>query len=95
MSIVTSNSNTTSHLSQGLLSPVVQKNRKQRKQKLTDAQRKEICEFAEKNPTMRQEDIAGRWSIERSTVSKILKDKEKWLSNDTPMFLQPQISKHR
>lgn len=94
ISTLTSQSNATSHVS---VSPnLLKTHRKQRKQKLTDDQRREICIFAEKNPTMRQEDIAAKWFIERSTVSKILKDKKKWVMNPpAPLFLQSSTMKHR
>ena len=39
-----------------------------------------ICRMHEDNPEMRQQDIAHKFAVERSTVSKILKDKERWLS---------------
>lgn len=56
--------------------------------------RKFICLFAEKNPKARQEDIASKFHIERSTVSKILKGKEKWLKVD--MFsMEAKVIKHR
>ncbi len=50
------------------------------KKRLVNRERKEICEYALKNPDRRQEDIATRYGVERSTVSKILKQKDKWLS---------------
>ncbi|KAF8631807.1 hypothetical protein AX17_005022 [Amanita inopinata Kibby_2008] len=52
---------------------------KHKKQRLCNAQRKEICEYAEKHPNARQEDMAILWKVERSTVSKILKNRDKWL----------------
>ncbi len=48
--------------------------------KLLNRDRKAICEYAVKNPDARQEDIATTYGIDRSTVSKILKMKDKWLS---------------
>ncbi|KAI5896648.1 uncharacterized protein SCHCODRAFT_02745584 [Schizophyllum commune H4-8] len=50
------------------------------KTKLTTERRKEICRFAMANPSARQEDIATAFSIERSTVSKILKHRKEWLA---------------
>lgn len=35
--------------------------------------------MAMNNPDMRQEDIAAQFGVERSTVSKILKNRAKWL----------------
>ena len=53
---------------------------KHQKQRLYTVDRRNICVFAKDNPTLRQEDIAQRFNVERSTVSKILKEKSRWLS---------------
>ncbi|KAL5512805.1 hypothetical protein ACEPAG_3071 [Sanghuangporus baumii] len=50
------------------------------KRRLQNRQRKEICQYFMENPNSRQEDIAARWGVERSTVSKILKNKHRWLA---------------
>ncbi|KIJ54393.1 hypothetical protein M422DRAFT_42551 [Sphaerobolus stellatus SS14] len=50
-----------------------------RKQKLANSDRKAICLYARNHPSARQEDIAARYNVERSTISKILKNKERWL----------------
>lgn len=50
-----------------------------RKQKLANSDRKAICLYAKQHPSARQEDIAARYNVERSTISKILKNKERWL----------------
>ena len=50
-----------------------------RKQKLANADRKAICLYAKQHSNARQEDIAARYNVERSTISKILKNKERWL----------------
>lgn len=50
-----------------------------RKQKLANSDRKAICLYARQHPSARQEDIAARYNVERSTISKILKNKERWL----------------
>ncbi|KAF8526156.1 hypothetical protein JB92DRAFT_1189867 [Gautieria morchelliformis] len=50
-----------------------------RKQKLANSDRKAICMYAKQHPSARQEDIAARYNVERSTISKILKNKERWL----------------
>lgn len=52
-----------------------------------------ICQYQMEHPKMRQEDIAKAFHIERSTVSKILKQKEKWLSS--PEEPQALMSKYR
>lgn len=53
---------------------------KHRKQRLRDRDRKDICLYHLEHPNARQEDIAEHFQVERSTVSKILKGKEKWLN---------------
>ncbi|KDQ20826.1 hypothetical protein BOTBODRAFT_169540 [Botryobasidium botryosum FD-172 SS1] len=64
------------------------------KTKLSDMDRKFICIYAEKHPKSRQEDIATKFSVERSTVSKILKQRDKWMKVD--MFSQEaRVIKHR
>ena len=51
--------------------------------RLSDLQRKQICEYAEKHPNAKHQDIAeafnDRYSglkLERSTITKILKKRE-------------------
>ncbi|KAI0338931.1 hypothetical protein BDW22DRAFT_1432143 [Trametopsis cervina] len=53
--------------------------KKNKKQRLFDVDRKRICEYAVDNPQLKQEEIAQRFGVERSTVSKILKGKKFWL----------------
>lgn len=48
--------------------------------KLSNLDRKRICLHHEAFPTSKQEDIGANFGVERSTVSKILKRKEHWLS---------------
>lgn len=50
------------------------------KAKLTDAQKKEICTLKLETPNIRQDDLAARFGVERSTVSKILKDTARWMN---------------
>lgn len=50
------------------------------KTRLRNIDRKAICEAARDDPKVRQEDLAARFGIERSTVSKTLKNKDKWLA---------------
>ncbi|KAF9242582.1 hypothetical protein BU15DRAFT_72698 [Melanogaster broomeanus] len=53
-----------------------------------------ICLYHEENPNARQEDIAARYGVERSTISKILKHKTKWMNvpeDDDDM----RVAKHR
>ena len=63
------------------------------KRRLQNRQRKEICQYFIQNPNSRQEDIASKWGVERSTVSKILKNKNRWLAvSETDDTVQ---AKHR
>ncbi|KAG9121844.1 hypothetical protein FRC07_002031 [Ceratobasidium sp. 392] len=64
------------------------------KQRLDDARRKEICTYARDRPKARQEDIALKYGVERSTISKILKNKDKWLTMDMHTR-KPMPAKHR
>ena len=66
---------------------------KQKKQRLDNHARKEICLYQEQHPNSRQEDIATIFKVERSTISKILKHKTKWLS--MPDNLANRAAKHR
>lgn len=68
--------------------------RRANKQRLDDARRKEICTYARDRPKARQEDIALKYGVERSTISKILKNKDKWLTVDTHTR-KPVMPKHR
>ncbi|TDL23134.1 hypothetical protein BD410DRAFT_169686 [Rickenella mellea] len=67
--------------------------RKQKKQRLYNVDRKAICIYAQQNPHARQEDIALQWGVERSTISKILKFKGKWIN--CPPEEELKAAKHR
>lgn len=54
--------------------------RRDRKKRLYNIDRYRICMHAQNHPGMKQEDIAAQFGVERSTVSKILKQKARWLS---------------
>lgn len=60
--------------------PALPMAQKRPKARIDSAARKRICQFAEVNPEMRQADVAAAFNVERSTVSKILKQKAKWLA---------------
>jgi hypothetical protein len=75
------------------MSPLTSTRPKQRKQRLFNVDRKAICVFHQENPNARQEDIALRYGVERSTISKILKYKTKWLN--VPEHESLRIAKHR
>ncbi|CAK7269085.1 hypothetical protein SEPCBS57363_003423 [Sporothrix epigloea] len=45
---------------------------------LTDDDRRRMCEYAKANPGVKQSDIGSIFGVERSTVSKVLRNKEKF-----------------
>ncbi|KAK3613220.1 hypothetical protein LTR56_028012 [Elasticomyces elasticus] len=49
---------------------------------LTDLDRKRMCQYAEEHPNAKQTEIGGIFGVERSTVSKVLRRKEKYLFQD-------------
>ncbi|KAK1050374.1 hypothetical protein LTR12_017987 [Friedmanniomyces endolithicus] len=49
---------------------------------LTDADRKRMCQYAEDNQNAKQTEIGAVFGVERSTVSKVLRQKEKYLLRD-------------
>ncbi|CAG8951590.1 hypothetical protein HYFRA_00007506 [Hymenoscyphus fraxineus] len=46
---------------------------------LTDNDRRRMCQYHEENPTVKQTEIGAMFGVERSTVSKVLRQKEKYL----------------
>lgn len=65
---------------------------KHRKQRLYNVDRKKICIYHRDHPNIKQEEIARIFGVERSTISKILKHKQKWLNvpEETPVLLARQ-----
>ncbi|BGP43668.1 hypothetical protein JCM10449v2_007713 [Rhodotorula kratochvilovae] len=51
--------------------------------KLSNAERKAICQFHLTHPGWKQDDIGAHFGYERSTISKTLKFKEKYLAMDS------------
>ncbi|KAJ4304794.1 hypothetical protein N0V90_000322 [Kalmusia sp. IMI 367209] len=49
---------------------------------LTDADRRRMCQYHEDHPTVKQTEIGAMFGVERSTVSKVLRQKEKYLYQD-------------
>ncbi|TKA68584.1 hypothetical protein B0A55_08379 [Friedmanniomyces simplex] len=49
---------------------------------LTDLDRKRMCQYAEDHPNAKQTEIGAIFGVERSTVSKVLRQKEKYLFQD-------------
>ncbi|KAL1297079.1 hypothetical protein AAFC00_004664 [Neodothiora populina] len=50
---------------------------------LTDDERRKMCEYHEQNPSAKQNEIGSMFGVERSTVSKVLRQKEKYLQKYT------------
>lgn len=46
---------------------------------LTDNDRRRMCQYHEENPTVKQTEIGAMFGVERSTVSKVLRQREKYL----------------
>ncbi|KAJ9637236.1 hypothetical protein H2199_007522 [Coniosporium tulheliwenetii] len=49
---------------------------------LTDADRRRMCLYHEEHPSTKQTEIGAMFGVERSTVSKVLRNKEKYLCQD-------------
>ncbi|KAF2651988.1 CenpB-DNA-bind-domain-containing protein [Lophiostoma macrostomum CBS 122681] len=49
---------------------------------LTDQDRRRMCLYHEEHPTVKQTEIGAMFGVERSTVSKVLRQKEKYLYQD-------------
>ncbi|PVH96247.1 CenpB-DNA-bind-domain-containing protein, partial [Periconia macrospinosa] len=49
---------------------------------LTDQDRRRMCQYHEDHPTVKQTEIGAMFGVERSTVSKVLRQKEKYLFQD-------------
>lgn len=49
---------------------------------LTDDDRRRMCQYSQENPTVKQSEIGARFGVERSTVSKVLRQKEKYLNQE-------------
>ena len=72
----------TSVTSQSYHAPLPRRSKKKKRVSSTDKML--ICRLHEENPDLRQQDIADQFKVERSTVSKILKEKDRWLSLPRP-----------
>ncbi|KAI4177064.1 MAG: hypothetical protein LQ343_000545 [Gyalolechia ehrenbergii] len=49
---------------------------------LTDQDRRRMCQYHEENPTVKQTEIGSLFGVERSTVSKVLRHKDKYFHPD-------------
>lgn len=66
---------------------------KGRKMRLCNGDRKRMCQMHLDNPDWKQEQLAKLFDVERSTVSKILKNKETWLA--VADVNSHRVAKHR
>ncbi|OBT64903.1 hypothetical protein VE03_06472 [Pseudogymnoascus sp. 23342-1-I1] len=60
---------------------------------LSDDDRRLMCQIHEDNPGVKQAEIGSLFGVERSTVSKVLRDKEKFLSLEEPSASPPKRPK--
>jgi tRNA/tmRNA/rRNA uracil-C5-methylase (TrmA/RlmC/RlmD family) len=60
------------------------------KMKLTAEQKYEMCTLYIEFPGQKQETIGKCYGLERSTISKILKDKRRWLATDAAEYAASQ-----
>ncbi|KAK7965033.1 hypothetical protein PG996_000606 [Apiospora saccharicola] len=49
---------------------------------LSDDDRRRMCQYAADNPKSKQTEIGAKFGVERSTVSKVLRNKDRWLSQE-------------
>jgi len=61
--------------------------------RLCNGDRKKMCLEHITNPELKQEQLAQMFNVERSTVSKILKNKDKWMA--VPEADINRVAKHR
>jgi len=47
---------------------------------LSAAQKRELCETKEKNPNLSNVNLAQQYRVGKSTITDILKEKERWLA---------------
>ncbi|KAL5346616.1 hypothetical protein ACLOAV_008323 [Pseudogymnoascus australis] len=60
---------------------------------LNDDDRRRMCQIHEDNPGVKQAEIGSLFGVERSTVSKVLRYKEKFLSLEEPSASPPKQPK--
>ncbi|KAK4639046.1 hypothetical protein QC761_702090 [Podospora bellae-mahoneyi] len=62
--------------------PAIQTTTSQPRKTLTDDDRRAMCQYAKDHPNAKQTDIGQRFGVERSTVSKVLRHKDKYLNSE-------------
>ena len=64
--------------------PKEQKKTTTTKTAITDKMKRDICQYAQKNPKLSHSEIGTVFKLKnRSTITRILSDRDKWLSIDT------------
>ncbi|CAG8719309.1 1665_t:CDS:1, partial [Funneliformis mosseae] len=53
---------------------------KRKRVNLSALQKREICEIKEKNPNINNVELSGQYNVGKSTITDILKEKERWFS---------------
>ncbi|KXH38870.1 centromere binding protein B [Colletotrichum nymphaeae SA-01] len=66
----------------------------QQRRVLTDDDRKKMCQYAAEHPNVKQTDIGAMFGVERSTVSKVLRNKEKYLNPEADRSQSPAGRRH-
>ncbi|KAF4932056.1 Tigger transposable element-derived protein 2 [Colletotrichum viniferum] len=66
----------------------------QQRRVLTDEDRKKMCQYAAEHPNVKQTDIGAMFGVERSTVSKVLRNKEKYLNPEADRSQSPAGRRH-
>jgi hypothetical protein len=56
--------------------------RRRKKARVADEDRRQICIDSMSNKGLTQEMLASQYGVERSTISKIVKEKDRWLSTE-------------
>ncbi|KFY95314.1 hypothetical protein V500_02845 [Pseudogymnoascus sp. VKM F-4518 (FW-2643)] len=60
---------------------------------LNDDDRRHMCQIHEDNPSIKQAEIGNLFGVERSTVSKVLRQKDRYLSLNEPSVSPPRRPK--
>jgi hypothetical protein len=63
------------------MSSIDQSNKKRKI--LTWGEKKQLCEFCERNPSFTYKELGRKFEVAENTVCNILKDKNKWLSTNS------------
>ncbi|WQF75981.1 Putative HTH CenpB-type DNA-binding domain, Homeobox-like domain superfamily [Colletotrichum destructivum] len=66
----------------------------QQRRVLSDDDRKKMCQYAAEHPNVKQTDIGAMFGVERSTVSKVLRNKEKYLNPEADRSQSPAGRRH-